>query len=174
MHLDVSDDLDTSVPEPEALADVEETSCVAGCYRCLLSYYNQPDHESIDRRDAAARAVLVRLARIETTLVAAQEDEAPPAPEAEANPWESRWREAFAQQVPGAPQPLRSEVGGLVVLQWPDELIALALPETPREIADAWTEKGYDIVRFSADLTTWPVSFRKLARLLGVAGGTTA
>src|SRR5690606_21435393 len=45
MHLDVSDDLETPVPEPAALTDVEGTSCVAGCYRCLLSYYNQPDHE---------------------------------------------------------------------------------------------------------------------------------
>jgi hypothetical protein len=26
-------------------------ACVAGCYRCLLSYFNQTDHESIDRRD---------------------------------------------------------------------------------------------------------------------------
>ncbi len=22
------------------------TECVAGCYRCLLSYYNQPDHDT--------------------------------------------------------------------------------------------------------------------------------
>jgi len=26
--------------------------CEAGCYRCLLSYYNQPDHMNIDRQDA--------------------------------------------------------------------------------------------------------------------------
>ena len=26
--------------------------CEAGCYRCLLSYYNQPDHLNIDRQDA--------------------------------------------------------------------------------------------------------------------------
>ena len=26
--------------------------CEAGCYRCLLSYYNQPDHVLIDRQDA--------------------------------------------------------------------------------------------------------------------------
>ena len=27
-----------------------EPHCVAACYRCLLSYYNQPDHELLDRR----------------------------------------------------------------------------------------------------------------------------
>ena len=174
MHLDISEDLEDPVPDPESLADVDGGPCVAGCYRCLLSYYNQPDHEVIDRRDAAARTVLLRLARIETALVAAADDDAPAAPDAEIDPWEARWRQAFAEQLPGAPQPLRSEVGGRVVLQWPDELIALALPGVPREITDDWMERGYDIMRFSSDLITWPVSFRKLARLLGVAGGTAA
>ena len=28
--------------------------CEAGCYRCLLSYYNQPDHTLIDRKDKDA------------------------------------------------------------------------------------------------------------------------
>lgn len=46
---------------PEALADVEGTKCVAGCYQCLLSYYNQPDHADIDRRLSGLHAFLVRL-----------------------------------------------------------------------------------------------------------------
>lgn len=174
MHLDVSDDIQTPVPASDEIADVEGTACVAGCYRCLLSYYNQPDHELIDRRDAAARAVLVRLAAIETALLAPRDDELPDLPDDEASPWEAQWRDAFAQQLPGAPQPLRSEVGGHVVLQWPDDLIVLVLPDTLGEVAEAWTEKGYDLARFAADTTTWPVSFRKLSRLLGVDGGAVA
>ena len=35
--------------DPETGADVEG-ACGAGCYRCLLSYSNQMDHERIDRR----------------------------------------------------------------------------------------------------------------------------
>ncbi len=38
-----------------------DTKCEAGCYRCLLSYYNQPDHELIDRRDPDAVALLKSL-----------------------------------------------------------------------------------------------------------------
>nr|MCU0650155.1 DUF1998 domain-containing protein [Gemmatimonadaceae bacterium] len=174
MHLDVSDDAGEPVPDAATLADVADTKCVAGCYRCVLSYYNQPDHELIDRRDAAVRDVLVRLSRIETTLVAPPADDTPMLPDTEVSLWESRWREAFTEQVPGGPQPLRSEVAGHVLLQWPDELIALVLPDTPREIAESWTEKGYDLARFSSDVSTWPVSYRKLARLLGVTGGTPA
>ena len=31
-----------------------KTDCVAGCYSCLLTYYNQPEHNKIDRRDPDA------------------------------------------------------------------------------------------------------------------------
>lgn len=33
--------------------------CEAGCYRCLLSYYNQPDHQLIDRKDAEAGGLVL-------------------------------------------------------------------------------------------------------------------
>lgn len=33
--------------------------CEAGCYRCLLSYYNQPDHTLIDRKDKKAKGLLL-------------------------------------------------------------------------------------------------------------------
>jgi len=36
-------------------------SCEAGCYRCLLSYYNQPDHPTIDRRDTEANGMVLDL-----------------------------------------------------------------------------------------------------------------
>lgn len=42
-------------------------ACVDGCYRCLLSYYNQPDHELIERQDEVVRSVLDRLSRCEPT-----------------------------------------------------------------------------------------------------------
>ena len=45
------------------LKDVEGEACVRGCYKCLLSYFNQPDHELINRLSAEARQLLVDLAR---------------------------------------------------------------------------------------------------------------
>lgn len=39
-----------------------EHECEAGCYRCLLSYFNQPDHKEINRRDPQAIELLVGLA----------------------------------------------------------------------------------------------------------------
>ena len=41
--------------EWNGIADLENTNaeCEAGCYRCLLSYFNQVDHNSLDRQDEA-------------------------------------------------------------------------------------------------------------------------
>jgi hypothetical protein len=45
------------------LKEEDNANCVRGCYRCLLSYYNQPDHELIDRTDQDLLRTLLRLAR---------------------------------------------------------------------------------------------------------------
>src|SRR5262249_27583834 len=69
MHFD-NIDIAIGSGESEALVDKPEANCVKGCYRCLLSYYNQPDHELIDRRDADALRILLRLARSEVGPIA--------------------------------------------------------------------------------------------------------
>ena len=58
-------DLDAAIAsaDPALLVENEHAHCVKGCYRCLLSYYNQPDHEQIDRTDDAVLSLLLRLAR---------------------------------------------------------------------------------------------------------------
>jgi superfamily II DNA/RNA helicase len=40
----------------------DQRICEAGCYQCLLSYYNQPDHEKINRRNPDLLNFLVGLA----------------------------------------------------------------------------------------------------------------
>jgi hypothetical protein len=44
----------------EDLIDTNE-NCVAACYNCLLSYYNQSDHTKIDRRNSGVKEILVSL-----------------------------------------------------------------------------------------------------------------
>lgn len=45
----------------DALDDDGRPICEAGCYRCLLSYYNQPDHTLIDRWDQEAGGLVLDL-----------------------------------------------------------------------------------------------------------------
>jgi Lhr-like helicase len=89
MHYDsASVEIATNIG-PSALVSVPDARCVAGCYRCLLSYFNQPDHELIDRRQQQALQVLLRMACTEahnpqeTTDVHADLGGCPP-PDAEA------------------------------------------------------------------------------------------
>ena len=55
--------------------EVADVKCQAGCYECLLSYYNQTEHESINRRNAIVKDYLAKLANLTsgaiTTLAAA-------------------------------------------------------------------------------------------------------
>jgi superfamily II DNA/RNA helicase/very-short-patch-repair endonuclease len=48
---------------PETLKNLELDQCEKGCYRCLLSYYNQPDHTEIDRKHPQVLDLLCRLTR---------------------------------------------------------------------------------------------------------------
>jgi len=61
MHFE---NIDVAIAEqnPDLLTTNLEANCVKGCYRCLLSYYNQPDHELIDRTDPDTCRLLLKLA----------------------------------------------------------------------------------------------------------------
>lgn len=52
-----------ALPLQEADLVDEDAQCEAGCYRCLLSYNNQRDHEQIDRRLASLKQFLLDLSR---------------------------------------------------------------------------------------------------------------
>ncbi|GAA4847100.1 DEAD/DEAH box helicase [Luteimicrobium xylanilyticum] len=68
-------------------------ACVAGCYRCLLTYGNQTDHESIDRRLAVV--TLRRLFRA-TTVADQVPDDRPLGDGVGPSPVEGRVRQTFA------------------------------------------------------------------------------
>jgi len=60
MHYSFPETISTPV---ELQQDKENNPCVAGCYQCLLSYYNQPEHNLIDRRNEKAKKILIALYR---------------------------------------------------------------------------------------------------------------
>jgi len=54
-----------------------QRTCEAGCYQCLLSYFNQPDHVHINRRDPDALRLLVALANAQVVKVSADTRQPP-------------------------------------------------------------------------------------------------
>ena len=79
--------------DPDLLKERRDEACVRGCYRCLLSYFNQPDHEAIDRASPEALQLLIDLARGRLAPVA----------EAPKSGAEDGWSSSFAQF--GVPSP---------------------------------------------------------------------
>ncbi|GHT97689.1 RNA helicase [Spirochaetia bacterium] len=56
MHYDTT----KLIQSVDDLIDTNE-NCVAACYNCLLSYYNQSDHTKIDRKNSRVKEILVSL-----------------------------------------------------------------------------------------------------------------
>lgn len=110
-------------------------ACVRGCYRCLLSYFNQPDHELIDRTSDEAKQMLVDLARGQVVLAA------PAARAGEAGGW------ALAFKAAGLPEPDTMPVcfaDQEMSFAWRSHFVAARaapLADATREIAEVrgWT-----------------------------------
>ena len=166
MHLAVSED---RAPEsPEGLADLPGTACVAACYRCLMSYYNQPDHELLDRRDEDARAMLLRLAGARTVASKEQPGAAFDGVNGD-QPDEGRWlAEASRRGIPAPdPKPLAAD-GWSVPWVWRTHYVAAVFGDTDATALQAVEEFGFEVVRFGAP-DGWNAAFARLASALGQA-----
>ena len=64
MHYDIRDVQDLDAEELEQYDN--KPGCINGCYGCLLTYYNQPEHALINRHDPDALKFLVALSRAHT------------------------------------------------------------------------------------------------------------
>lgn len=166
MHFDVPMEVDQPWPAFDTRHDHSDTHCVAACYRCLLSYYNQPDHEFIDRRDEVALKILWRLATARTHVDDAFTPQTLPEPPIVVSGWTARWREIQAQHAPQLASPAVTRVDDTEILHWPNDYVAVALPDTPRALQAAWEDRGFTFVRFLDNDAAWPALFARLEKIL--------
>jgi hypothetical protein len=170
MHFDVTDE--ASLPADQSgLTDVQETTCVAACYRCLMSYYNQPDHELIDRREEAARALLLRLARATTSML--ETSVARAGSEVGTTPTQidhayARWLGlADARGLPPPDATPFVDGDAQIPLVWRAHYVAAAFEDSPASIVRALEDKGFEVTLFSADESSWLGAFSRLSKALG-------
>ncbi len=159
---------DRSLPlEPTDLTDQPGTACVAACYRCLMSYYNQPDHELIDRRDLGARRVLLRLAAARTGATGHSPLTTGNSPLGTDHSPLATWTlEAprYAIPAPDAKPILLADQP--VPLVWRRHYVAALLPNAGEARTADLEDLGFEVIRFT-DPATWDTAFRRLATLLG-------
>ncbi len=142
MHFDQVDEA-IAAGDPSLLTDRNE-SCVRGCYRCLLSYYNQPDHEKIDRTSAEAKQLLIDIARGELHPAT------PPSSSGEATGWPS----IFKQLGLPAPDPEGATLAGqeFPYVWKPNRVAAAAAPLTEAALAYA-DDMGWTLFTLPSDPT---------------------
>lgn len=136
--------------------EAKDDACVAGCYRCVLSYYNQPDHELIDRRDEGVIDVLLRMASSERDR---------PAIEPASGKDMRAWLAAFEQWE--WPMPSAETMGTTTYpLVWPGMMV-MAVTEPPsEELKMRCADLGREIILIPTEPSTSPP--HDLAAALGV------
>jgi superfamily II DNA/RNA helicase len=167
-------------------ADLDDTDpdCDAGCYRCLLSYGNQPDHARIDRRGEAVRTLLCRLSRADALAGAAAAGAGGDAFEALlrqcGSGLERAWLEAARDGgfcLPDRAQPLLSDFSVRPDFSY-DEVKALIFVDGPHHSSDATKamddkkrralrDAGYKVIAFAENKAEWPAVFAKFPFVFG-------
>lgn len=161
--------------------------CEAGCYKCLLSYYNQPDHPLIDRQDQeAGGALLDILCRLTTASAdSGTQGRAPEQQSAElermsTSSLEKAWL-AYVEQH-GYLKPDRAQhtlkAAGVNADFFYDDYNLAVFIDGPHHDTDSQKAKdaeanrkledlGFIVVRFPKEQDQWPAIFQTNADLFG-------
>jgi hypothetical protein len=130
-----------------------------------MSYYNQPDHELLDRRDEAAREMLIRLAGARTVSSAPRGSRGPVVENHDSK--EGRWLAEAARRGLPAPDPETLAAGERTLrFIWRRHYVAVVMDEMDPPTLKAVEDLGFDVIRFD-DPATWSAGFARLSAALG-------
>ena len=166
----------------EELTDID-TSCEAGCYRCLLSYYNQPDHSIIDRKKQEVMQLLCRLTHAEAEKGSegrSAEDQFAELWRLSASSLEHAWLTLVREQryyLPDRAQRLIEEHGTRPDFAY-SKAQALVYVDGPHHdgdaqkrldatITDRLEDAGYTVIRFGVDQDAWSAVFASYPDIFG-------
>jgi hypothetical protein len=152
-----------------AQAGAQANPCEAGCYQCLLSYFNQPDHEIIDRRNAAAVSFLVSLAN---GTVEPFRQEGSANSDAASSDVNSLWLKEIVRLGLRKPEKLVVPISGCGCIAAAAYQTARALifltPPSDEALAYA-QDRGFTVIVFPADKAEWPAIFAAHITIFGTS-----
>lgn len=168
MHIDVAK-LPVSFAAAD-LADAEvrmpngERICEAGCYQCLLSYYNQPDHEHINRRDPLVQAFLTQLAQSTVRVASISSSDSSGADGVDA--WLAALTRLGLRQPDGTREPLGNGNGVADAVYRSARALVFLSPPAP-EVHGYAADRGFALITFPTDPASWPAIFASHACVFG-------
>jgi very-short-patch-repair endonuclease len=169
-----------------------ETNCEAGCYRCLLSYYNQTDHPLIDRRNVEVLDFLCRLIRAdyqEVQTVPSVSDSFEALLNASVSSLEKEWlvylKDRHLRLPDRGHHTLREHDVNPDFEYLEDQVVVFidgpahdqpAQKEKDKEITSRLENAGYTVIRFGYEKAGWDKLLNDHAWVFGegVKGGVTA
>lgn len=154
-----------NLPSLEHNNELGNHQCEAGCYQCLLSYFNQPDHEHINRRNIDALMLLVALAN-------AQVQPASSAPSTTASAIDTpldAWLAALDQANLMRPDVLNVSVNNgaaIAAAQYKAARALVFLSRLDEQTTGVLRDKGWQVLDFSDD-SRWPQQFTEHTNVFG-------
>jgi hypothetical protein len=135
--------------------------CEAGCYQCLLSYYNQPDHEHINRGDPAVQELLVQLAHATVRPATAPNPGAAATAITEPDLL-AEWLAALGRLGHRAPDDTRYVLAdglGTVDARYKSARALVFLAPQSAAVQAYAVDRGYTTIEFSSDSAAWSATF---------------
>jgi superfamily II DNA/RNA helicase len=166
MHFDLSNGLPATAT---TFVDAPGTACVAACYRCVMSYFNQPDHEQLDRRNEHARGFLLRLARGRLTGLEAPVSRRPTELPSISSGGDlpSAWRTYARERELPAPDSEPFVIDEYTVaLVWRGHYVAALFADSD-DLAAKLENKGFEVVVLGEIEALWSEPTSSVAKLLG-------
>ncbi len=146
---------------PDTGEDESNTDCHQACYRCLLQYSNQIDHESIDRTQPLLRSWLMQLQHAEMIL---SENSQPSPVEDSAESVLSRWQKALLDADLQEPSEYNKEISYLNIsidALYANLNLCIFIGELP-DAAAALEQMGQRCLCFAEDGSDWDTQFQIL------------
>jgi hypothetical protein len=166
----------------------EDPTCEAGCYRCLLSYYNQPEHGEIDRRNEQVLDLLCRLTRAARTEVeshASAGDSFDALMNASVSTLEKEWLrflKAGGFHLPDRAQPYLEAFRTRPDFAYADKQTLIYIDGPHHEgnaqktldaaITACLEDAGFTVIRFTTDKSAWPEILAQYAWVFGPGSGS--
>jgi very-short-patch-repair endonuclease len=160
-----------------------DPDCEAGCYKCLLSYSNQPNHKIIDRQDEKVLDLLCRLTRCEgerTRTNKSADESLAELKNVSVSSLEQAWLDDLSKndyRIPDKAQPTLKEYGtqpdfayssvpALIYIDGPHHDTAFQ-KRIDDEISKRLEDAGYTVIRFPKERADWPSIFAEHAYVFG-------
>jgi ATP-dependent helicase YprA (DUF1998 family) len=174
---------DTATGEDIGHAPGARFDCEAGCYDCLMSYMNQPDHDVLDRKLLPPLLTALREAHVDVSPVAtSREDHLAELKNLTDSGLERSWLDFVYERdlaLPTSGQKLIEECharpdffydhhGAAVFIDGPhhDEATQGRLDDRKRTCLE---DLGYTVIRFGYDVGEWEAVLRRFPSVFGVS-----